>query len=165
MLGHELNDAAEQVRPEDDAGPGRADAAAALADRIVGLASSATGADGVIRVTVGTSGTVSRLELDDRVRRFTGEQLSEEILRVMRRAQAGLAEQVAAAVNATVGADSDTGQAVLQSFTSRFPTEPGGTPEPVMPAPPPFPAFHNRPSLPHQAPGGGFSSGRDSRAR
>ena len=35
---------------------------------------------------------------------------------------------------------------------------------PVMPAPP-FPAFQSVPTLPHQAPGVGFESGRDSRAR
>lgn len=35
---------------------------------------------------------------------------------------------------------------------------------PVMPAPP-FPTFSSRPTLPHQVPGVGFESGRDSRAR
>jgi hypothetical protein len=35
---------------------------------------------------------------------------------------------------------------------------------PVMPAPP-FPTFRNSPTLPHQVPGVGFESGRDSRAR
>jgi hypothetical protein len=40
--------------------------------------------------------------------------------------------------------------------------EPGA---PVMPSPPPFPTFTNCPSLPHQLPGNGFESGRDSRAR
>ena len=43
-----------------------------------------------------------------------------------------------------------------------------GSPEqpdaPVMPAPP-FPTFSSRPTLPHQVPGVGFESGRDSRAR
>jgi hypothetical protein len=34
-----------------------------------------------------------------------------------------------------------------------------------MPSPPPFPTFQSRPTLPHQAPGVGFESGRDSRAR
>ena len=57
-----------------------------------------------------------------------------------------------------VDADSETGQAVPDGV-------PDDAQEPVMPAPPPFPEFHNRPSLPHQAPGGGFESGRDSRAR
>ncbi|GAA1603015.1 hypothetical protein [Actinoplanes couchii] len=36
--------------------------------------------------------------------------------------------------------------------------------EPVMPAPT-FPTFHHTPTLPHQLPGNGFESGRDSRAR
>jgi hypothetical protein len=37
-------------------------------------------------------------------------------------------------------------------------------PEPAMPVMP-FPTFKNIPTLPHQAPGNGFESGRDSRAR
>jgi len=44
-------------------------------------------------------------------------------------------------------------------------TGPDAAAEPVMPSPRPFPTFHNRPTLPHQVPGGGFESGRDSRAR
>ncbi|HWS33691.1 MAG TPA: hypothetical protein VN408_13240 [Actinoplanes sp.] len=36
--------------------------------------------------------------------------------------------------------------------------------EPVMPVPA-FPTFHHTPTLPHQLPGNGFESGRDSRAR
>ena len=44
-------------------------------------------------------------------------------------------------------------------------TDIGQEPEsPVMPAPP-FPTFQSRPTLPHQVPGVGFESGRDSRAR
>jgi hypothetical protein len=41
---------------------------------------------------------------------------------------------------------------------------PGRADAPVMPAPP-FPTFQSRPTLPHQVPGVGFESGRDSRAR
>jgi hypothetical protein len=36
---------------------------------------------------------------------------------------------------------------------------------PTLPAAPPFPSFQHTPTLPHQAPGNGFQSGRDSRAR
>jgi hypothetical protein len=54
---------------------------------------------------------------------------------------------------------------VLESFAQRFPAQ-GPEPEaPVMPAPPPFPTFQSKPTLPHQSPGNGFESGRDSRAR
>jgi hypothetical protein len=85
---------------------------------------------------------------------------------VMRRAQAGLADRVAEAVDETVGADTDTGKAVLDSFSQRFPADADHAPAaPVMPSPPPFRSFENRPTLPHQAPGVGFESGRDSRAR
>jgi hypothetical protein len=69
------------------------------------------------------------------------------------------------AVDETVGADTETGKAVLDSFTQRFPGEPDEVPDsPVMPSPPQL-TFQSRPSLPHQTPGVGFESGRDSRAR
>jgi hypothetical protein len=143
---------------------GRTEAAAALADRVASLTASASGAEGAVRATVASSGLLTTLELDDDVA-LTGTPLATEIMRVMRRAQAGLADRVAVAVEETVGAESETGRAVLESFTHRFPADPRDLDAPVMPAPPPFPTFPNRSSLPHQAPGGGFESGRDSRAR
>jgi hypothetical protein len=141
---------------------GHTEAAAALADRVASLTSAAAGADGRVRVTVASSGILTGLEVDEDVP-VSGPALATEILRTMRVAQAGLAGRVAEAVDETVGADTETGKAVLDSFMSRFPAEPPETP--VMPSPPPFPTFQNRSSLPHQAPGGGFESGRDSRAR
>ncbi|OJF10706.1 hypothetical protein [Couchioplanes caeruleus] len=61
----------------------------------------------------------------------------------------------------------ETGERVQEPIEDDV-TEEGGaedTPEsPVMPAPP-FPTFRSRPTLPHQTPGVGFESGRDSRAR
>jgi hypothetical protein len=141
-------------------------AAAALADRMATLVSSADGDEGAIRVTVASSGNVIGLELDDRVRRYSGAELAAAILKVMRRAQAGLVDRVAAAIEETVGAGSATGRAVLDSFAGRFAADPEQVPRaPVMPSPPPFPRFQNRPTLPHQSPGVGFESGRDSRAR
>jgi len=141
-------------------------AAAALADRMATLTSSADGDEGAVRVTVATSGNLTGLELDDRVRAYSGADLAAAILRVMRRAQAGLVDQVAAAVEETVGTGSATGRAVLDSFAQRFGADPEQAPRaPVMPSPPPFPRFQSRPTLPHQSPGVGFESGRDSRAR
>jgi DNA-binding protein YbaB len=138
-----------------------------LADRIASLRASATGDDGVVTVTVAGDGVVTGLRLDDRVQRFTGATLSAEILRTMRRAQAALADQVAEAVDEELGAATEAGKAVLDSFSQRFPAVPDEVPpdSPVMPAAPPFPSFANTPTLPHQQPGNGFESGRDSRAR
>lgn len=165
MLGHNVDDTEEWVRSWSSQVAGRAEAAAALADRVAGLTASAAGDDGAIRVTVSSSGTVTGLVLDDRVQRLPGERLAAEILGAVRRAQAGLTAQVADAVGATVGADTETGRRVLDSFAQRFPAEPAEPTAPVMPSPPPFPTFRSKPTLPHQSPGNGFESGRDSRAR
>jgi hypothetical protein len=161
VLGRNLDADQDAMRSWSEQVSGRTEAAADLADRVATLSASAAGGDGAIRITVSSSGIVTGLELDDRVHRLPGRELAGEILRTMRRAQAGLAERVAAAVDETVGADTETGKAVLDSFAQRFPVEPGA---PVMPSPPQL-TFQGRPSLPHQAPGVGFESGRDSRAR
>jgi hypothetical protein len=151
------------MRSWSDQVSGRTDAAATLADRVATLTASATGADGAVRATVASSGILIGLELDDL--ELASTELATEIMRTMRRAQAHLTDRVAEAVEETVGVQTDTGKAVLDSFTQRFPAEPASPVMPVMPAPPPFPTFQNKTSLPHQAPGGGFESGRDSRAR
>jgi hypothetical protein len=164
VLGRNLDASADAMRSWSDQVSGRTEAAAELADRVATLTSSADDGEGAIRVTVTSSGILTGLELDDSVQRTAGKDLAVEILRVMHRAQAGLLDRVAAAVDETVGADTETGRAVLDSFAQRFPAEPEPA-APVMPSPPPFPTFQSRPTLPHQAPGVGFESGRDSRAR
>jgi hypothetical protein len=147
------DDADDWVRSWSHQMSGCASAATALADRICVLTATATGADRAIRVTVGSSGAVTGLELDDRVRRMTGAELSEEILRAMRRAQSNLVDRVAEAVEETAGTDTQTSRAVLDSYCQRFPPEPDESPaSPVMPSPPPFPSF---PNLPQQSSGGG----------
>lgn len=157
MLGGELGAADGVSRPRG--------AAAALADRVATLRASASGAEGAVLVTVAGSGNVTDLELDERSLGLGAPGLAIEILRTIRRAQAELAGQVADAVEATVGAETETGKAVLDSFTQRFPRPDEEPPAPVMPSAPPFPSFSAVPTLPHQAPGNGFESGRDSRAR
>jgi hypothetical protein len=92
-----------------------------LSRRVATLTGAAEGRDGAIRVTVGSAGQVDRLELDDRVHELTGARLAEEILSVIRRAQADLSSRVAEEVQATVGADTETGRAVVHSFDTRFP--------------------------------------------
>jgi hypothetical protein len=164
VLGRNLEASAGAMRSNRDHVAERTGAAAELADRVATLTSSADGGAGAIRVTVASSGALTGLDLQDSVQRMAGKDLAVEILRVMHRAQAGLVERVAAAVDEIVGTDSEAGRAVLDSFAQRFPAEPEPV-APVMPAPPPFPRFQSRPTLPHQSPGVGFESGRDSRAR
>ena len=77
----------------------------------------------------------------------------------------GLVEQTEVAVAETVGVETGTGQAGWDDPVTRFDAQDETTGEPVMPAAPPFPAFEHTPTLPHQSPGNGYESGRDSRAR
>jgi hypothetical protein len=99
----------------------QAERAVTLSRRVARLTGSAESRDGSIKVTVGSSGQVEALDLDDRVQQLRGAELSRQILAVMRRAQADLSGQVAAQVRETVGADTETGRAVIHSFEARFP--------------------------------------------
>jgi hypothetical protein len=92
-----------------------------LSRRVASLTGTAQARGGAIRVTVGASGQIERLDLDDRVREVSGPQLAGEIMSVMRQAQRALTEKVALQVRETVGADSETGRAVIHSFDTRFP--------------------------------------------
>ncbi|MEV6301417.1 YbaB/EbfC family nucleoid-associated protein [Actinoplanes sp. NPDC051861] len=97
--------------------------AADLSRRVSTLTSSAESLDGAIRVTVGSAGQIQTLDLDDRIHDLAAPDLAQEILAAMREAQAGLAAKVATEVRDTVGTDSETGRAVIASFTTRFPSE------------------------------------------
>jgi hypothetical protein len=52
---------------------------------------------------------------------MTGREIGREIMAAIRSAQANLAGTVAAAVEETVGSDTETGRAVVDSFATRFP--------------------------------------------
>lgn len=95
-----------------------------LARQVAALTARATSEDGSIAVTVGSNGQVEELHLDDRVQRLPGRELSRRILTVMRTAQQRLAAQVAEQVRDTVGADTETGRAVVNSYEQRFPAPP-----------------------------------------
>jgi hypothetical protein len=99
----------------------QAERAATLSGRVAALTGRASSDDDSIRVTVGSSGQLESLDLDDSATHLRGDELSRRILTVMRKAQANLAAQVSAAVEATVGADTETGRAVIHSFSTRFP--------------------------------------------
>jgi hypothetical protein len=94
-----------------------------LSRRVAALTGDAEGRDGAIRVGVGSAGQVERLELDDRVRTLSGVELADEIMTVIRKAQAALSARVAETVQDTVGADTEAGRAVINSFELRFPRE------------------------------------------
>ena len=121
MIGRNIDDAEEWLRSWTAQASARAEAAQQMSERVAALTSEVSAADGAIKVTVAGSGMLTGLQLDDRVQQMSGRALSEEIMRAITRAQAGLTEKVADVVRDTVGAETETGRAVVGSFERRFP--------------------------------------------
>jgi hypothetical protein len=99
----------------------RAAQARDLAARLAALTATARSEDGHITVTVGATGMLTGLELDENVRRQPAAETARQILATLAAAQTDLTAQATEATAGTVGADSETGKAVIASFTRRQP--------------------------------------------
>ncbi|GIF26122.1 hypothetical protein BJ973_003392 [Actinoplanes tereljensis] len=101
----------------------RAASAVELSRRVAALTGEARSSDEYLHVTVGSTGQLAHLEIDDRARQRSGAELSRDIMALVHQAQAQLAARVAEQVGETVGADTETGRAVIGSFAERFPED------------------------------------------
>jgi hypothetical protein len=97
----------------------RAAQARELASRLGALSASARSDDGLVSVTVGSSGGISELELKEGIRERPAAETARAILATLRAAQASLTAAATAVTAETVGADSETGKAVIASYRSR----------------------------------------------
>jgi DNA-binding protein YbaB len=97
----------------------RAAQARELAARLTELKATARSEDGLVEVTVGSSGALVGLELDEDIRRQSAAKTAREILATLGAAQAAMTKAATAVTAETVGADSETGRAVIASFTAR----------------------------------------------
>src|SRR5690349_23989484 len=99
----------------------RAEQARDLAGRLAALTASARSADGLVTVTVGPDGTMTGLQLDEEVRRQPAAETARQILATQAAARADLIARATEVTVETVGADSETGKAVLASLAQRRP--------------------------------------------
>lgn len=99
----------------------RAAQARELASRLAQLGASAHSDDGFVTVTVGPDGAMTGLELDEEVRRRPAAETARQILATLAAARADLTAQATTVTEETVGADSETGKAVLASLARRLP--------------------------------------------
>jgi hypothetical protein len=121
MLDGRDFEAAERMIDDWQAGiEARAVRARELSARLARLSARARSDDRLVTVTVGASGDLVGLELDERTRQRPAAETARTILRTLRAAQARLIEAVADATAETVGADSATGRAVLASYAGRL---------------------------------------------
>jgi DNA-binding protein YbaB len=125
MFGDEADlDAAERWVDDWESGIAeRAARAKALSQRVASLSATAHSDDGLVELTVASSGVVTGLRLDERVRDWPAARIAEQIMTVMRAAHRRLTEQVTEATAETIGLDDPAGQAVVASFAQRA----GGT--------------------------------------
>lgn len=113
-------DAAERMVDDWQAGfEERAARARDLASRLSRLTTSARSDDGLVEVTVGASGALLGLELDEDIRRRPAAETAREILSTLAAAQAAMTRAATEAAAATVGADTETGRAVIATFAAR----------------------------------------------
>jgi len=99
----------------------RAAQARELAARLAALTVSARSEDGHVTVTVGANGMLTGLELHEEVRRQPAAETARQILATLAAAQSDLAGQATEVTAETVGADSETGKAVIASLARRQP--------------------------------------------
>lgn len=92
-----------------------------MQQQVTAVTASAESRDGVVRVTVDSAGAVTDLQITDDARRMSGAGLAEAVLTTMRQAQAGIRDQVAEVMAATVGDDTETVNAVVSAYQQRFP--------------------------------------------
>jgi DNA-binding protein YbaB len=121
VFGRDLNEAERWVADWSAAVSERAEQAQRLAARVADSTATAEGAGGLIEVRVDSSGALTALHLDDRVTGWPAARIERVIMNTLRQAQNALFDQIATAVADTVGADTETGRAVLDGYERRFP--------------------------------------------
>jgi DNA-binding protein YbaB len=121
MIGGNLDDAEQWVASWSAGVSDRAARAQRMAAAVAALRAIGSAADGLIEVRVDGSGAVVGIRLDDQLAGRPMREIERGLLAAMRSAQATLTTKVAQVVAQTVGADTDTGRAVVDSFERRFP--------------------------------------------
>jgi DNA-binding protein YbaB len=94
----------------------RAERARTVAQRHAALTAKVRDRDGLVEVTLGATGTLTNLVLDDRVRHQSAQTTSQQILAAVRTAQADLAQQAAQVTAEAYGKDSPTASAIMDSY-------------------------------------------------
>lgn len=94
----------------------RARSARELAGRMATLSVTARSSDRLVEVTVGRSGELTGLRLDEKTRQHSAAATAQAILATVAGARAALADKVTAIVDETVGADTAAGRAILDSY-------------------------------------------------
>lgn len=103
----------------------RAALAGELSARLARLTETVRSPDGLVAVTVGAGGDLTGLDLGEGIRARPAAVTAREILTTLRAARATMVATVTATTTETVGADSATGRAIIETFAARLRPEDG----------------------------------------
>jgi DNA-binding protein YbaB len=117
--GQDLDQAERMIDQWQAAFDERAAQARAMSARLLALTAAAESDDGLVRVTVGASGSIAGLDLREGIRDRPAAEMARAILSTLRAAQAALTEAATAVTAETIGAGSETGKAVIASYVAR----------------------------------------------
>jgi len=99
----------------------RAAQAKVLSEQLGQLTAVGRAGDGLVEATVGASGGLTRLLLDERTRDQSAARTAEQIMAAVRAAQTELTRLATEATAQTLGLESETGRALVASFANRLP--------------------------------------------
>jgi DNA-binding protein YbaB len=98
----------------------RAEQAQELARRTAELTATARSRDGLVEVTVGATGRVERIHLDERTRQQSAEVTARDLMETLRAANAALLKQFQETTAETVGAETETGRMLVAGLRKRL---------------------------------------------
>ncbi|MDR6595739.1 YbaB/EbfC family nucleoid-associated protein [Saccharothrix longispora] len=104
-----------------------------MAARVQGLSISETSRDGSVRLTIGSNGILTHLEIAESARDKRMAEVSAEVMRTLQRAQSRIPELLQQAMAETIGTGDRTADALFDEARRTFPAPPH---EDVPPPPP-----------------------------
>ncbi|MGW4112697.1 YbaB/EbfC family nucleoid-associated protein [Actinosynnema sp. NPDC004786] len=103
-----------------------------MAARVQGMTISETSRDGTVRLTIGSNGILTHLEIAESARDRRMAEVSAEVMRTLQRAQSRIPELLQQAMAETIGTQDETANALFNEAKRTFPTPPHEEPAPPL---------------------------------
>ena len=101
-----------------------------MATRVQGMTVSESSRDGSVRLTIGSNGILTHLEIAESARDKRMAEVSAEVMRTLQRAQARIPELLQQAMAETIGTQDETANVLFNEAKRNFPTPPHEEPAP-----------------------------------
>ncbi|MGM1063913.1 YbaB/EbfC family nucleoid-associated protein [Saccharothrix sp. Mg75] len=103
-----------------------------MATRVQGMSISETSRDGSVRLTIGSNGILTNLEIAESARDKRMAEVSAEVMRTLQRAQSRIPELLQQAMSETIGTRDETANALFDQAKRTFPAPPHEEPPPPV---------------------------------